>query len=209
MNRFIRLLAGLVLGLLFASCGSQTPPAYFLSHPPDVKTGRQPRHYPVARQGDLTAWLTSDHARSVVDWLYAPGDPTPKYPIVGVIRAASMPTTTPHDGAFLIVSGYDGPLFELWEGTSAKGRLFTGSGWVRVELDQQEAVNTWVRVPGVKIGGWSGYPVVIGDPAYPDAIAGAMWYKSKEHPSLGGATSTRMLKSWLNQLRFSDFVKRP
>lgn len=209
MKLSIRPVLCAAIGLLLGACGNQAQPSYFLSHSPDDTRTRQLRHYPVARQGDLTAWLTSDHARAGGKWLYAPGDPAPRHPIVGVIPATAMPTTTKHDGAFLIASGYQGPLFELWEGTQASGRLFTGSGgWIPVEIHQPESVNTWVRVSRPhKIGGWSGYPVVIGDPAQPEAIAGAMWYKSTTQPMLGGAASTRMLKGWLGKLRFADYVQ--
>jgi len=209
MKVFVRSVLCAALGVLLTSCGNQAQPSYFLSHSPAATSGRQLIHYPVARQGDLTAWLTSDHARAGGKWLYAPGDPAPRHPIVGVIRASSMPATTKHDGAFLIVSGYQGPLFELWEGTHANGRVFVGSGdWIPVEIHQQESVNTWVRVSRPhKVGGWSGYPVVIGDPAQPEAIAGAMWYKSTKQATLGGAASTRMLKKWLGILRFEDYVK--
>ena len=118
-----------------------------------------------------------------------------------------MPEAAPHDGAFLVVSGYDGPVFGLWEGTESPGRLFTGSGWLPVQLKQEEAVNTWVRVSrSQQIGGWSGFPVVIGDPASPEAIAGAMWYRSNIDAGMGGAASTRMLKRWLGRLRLADFA---
>jgi hypothetical protein len=212
MKPLFRAVLGAVIGLLLTACAKQaSQPSYFLSYSPEEYRKRQPIHYPVARQGNLTAWLTSDHARSGGKSLYAPGDPVPKYPIVGVIPAAAMPTKTKHDGSFLIVSGYQGPLFELWEGTYARGQVFTGDGgWIPVEIHQQEAVNTWVRVPRPhRIGGWSGHPVVIGDPARPDAIAGAMWYKSNKKVVEGGAASTRMLKKWLEKLRFEDFVQAP
>jgi hypothetical protein len=196
--------------LLLASCGSQTAPSYFLSHHPQDTGSRPLRHYPVARQGNLTAWLTSDHVSPASDWLYAPGDPNPKHPIVGIIRAASMPEAATHDGSFLVVSGYGGPLFELWQGTEAQASLFTGEGgWVPVTIRQDEAVNSWVRVsPGRSIGGWSGFPIVIGDPENPEAIAGAMWYKSNTDPTLGGAASTRMLKRWLGRLKLADFATK-
>jgi len=210
MSHLIKLTIGIITGLLLAACGSHTKPSYFLSHPPDDTRSRPLRHYPVARQGGLTAWLTSDHASPACDWLYAPGDPDPKYHIVGIIRAGSMPEASKHDGSFLVVSGYQGPLFELWEGTEAEARLFTGEGgWIPVRIRQAEAVNSWVRVsPGRSIGGWSGFPVVIGDPNHPEAIAGAMWYKSNTEPTLGGAASTRMLRRWLGKLKLADFVTK-
>lgn len=196
------------LASLLTSCGGPSGPvAYYLSHHPDDHKSRPLRHYPVARQGKLTAWVTSDHVRTPENWLYAPGDPVPKYPIVGRIRAESMPAAVKHDGAFLIVSGYKGPLYDLWEGTTADGRLFTGpGGWVSVWLEQKPGVNTWVYSKK-KIGGWSGYPVVIGDPAKPEAVVGAMWYRHNQKQQMGGTTSSRFLKKWLGRLDFSDFVK--
>lgn len=195
--------------LLLAACGTHTPPAYFLSHHPSDTRSRQLRHYPVARQGKLTAWLTSDHVSTSGPWLYTPGDPAPKCRIVGNIRARDMPQGVKHDGAFLVVSGYEGPIFDLWQGTDAEGKLFTSSGsWIPVRLHQAEAVNTRVKAPQ-KIGGWSGFPLVIGDPDHPDAIAGAMWYRNNIKPTFGGATSTRLLKRWLGKLRLADFVTNP
>jgi hypothetical protein len=193
------------------SCGSQSAPPYFLSHHPQDTGCRPLRHYPVARQGNLTAWLTSDHVSPATDWLYSPGDPNPKYTIVGMIRAGSMPEAAKHDGSFLVVSGYAGPLFELWQGSAAEGSLFTGEGgWIPVTIRQEDAVNSWVRVsPRRSIGGWSGFPIVIGDPDAPTAIAGAMWYKSNTEPTLGGTTSTRMLRRWVGKLKFADFVTKP
>lgn len=211
MLAIIRLLSCAAVGLLLAACGNQATPSYFLSHHPDDSSSRQLSHYPVARQGDLTAWLASDHVLPASKWLYAPGDSAPKHRIVGVIRARSMPELSAHDGAFLIVSGYAGPLFELWEGTDATGSMFTGSGgWLPVQLRQDMAVNTWVKVSRRhRIGGWSGFPVIMGDPAHPDLVVGAMWYKSNTDPTLGGVTSTRMLKRWLGKLRLADFVDPP
>lgn len=194
----------------FSSCGPHQAPAYYLSHHPADTRSRPLRHYPVARQGSLTAWLTSDHVKAAGDWLYVPGDPNPKYRIIGTIHASAMPERAKHDGSFLIVSGYEGPLFELWQGTEASARLFTGEqGWIPVRIQQGNSVNSWVKVSSRRlIGGWSGFPIVIGDPDHPDAIAGAMWYKSNVEPTLGGATSTRMLQRWLNQLKLADFVTR-
>ena len=205
----MRLLLCAVLGLMLSACGSHTTPSYFLSHHPEDTRSRQLRHYPVARQGDLTAWLTSDHVRPNSVWIYTPGDSEPKYRIVGNIPAKAMPQVAKHDGAFLIVRGYDGPLFELWQGTDAEVKIFTGNGgWIPAVIHQDDAVNSWVKVsPRHRIGGWSGYPVVIGDPNQPEAIAGAMWYKSNLDPQLGGVASTRMLKNELAKLRFADFVK--
>ena len=204
----LRLIAA--ASLLLASCAAHRTPSYLLSHHPDDSHSRPLRHYPVARQGNLTAWLTSDHVKPAGDWLYVPDDPNPKYRIVGTIHASAMPERAKHDGSFLIVSGYEGPLFELWQGTEAEGRLFTGAGgWIPVRIQQGDAVNTWVKVsPRRSVGGWSGFPIVIGDPAHPDAIAGAMWYKSTVQPTLGGATSTRMLRRWLAQLKLADYVTR-
>lgn len=195
-------------GLLLASCAARNPPAYFLSHHPDDTSSRPLCHYPVARQANLTAWLTSDHVGLAGAWLYTPGDPNPKYRIVGTIHSGAMPEAAQHDGSFLIVTGYDGPLFELWQGTDGEGRLFTGpDGWIPVHFHQGDAINTWVRVsPRRQIGRWSGFPVVIGDPAHPNAIVGAMWYKSNTEPRLGGTTSTRMLQRWLGRLKFADYV---
>lgn len=211
MKGFWWVVCGLALGGLLPGCGGGGAPelAYHLSHHPADSSSRQLRHYPVARQGDLTAWLTSDHVSPSQKWLFHPDDPNPRYPIVGTIRAGDMPHGVKHDGAFLIVSGYGGPLFELWEGEAADAWIFTGKGgWLAAKITQLDGVvNSWVRVPeGKQIGGWSGYPVVIGDPRQPEAIAGAMWYKSNTNPELGGATSTRMLKAKLEGLRFRDFV---
>lgn len=197
--------------LLLASCTPHRAPSYFLSHHPDDTRSRPLRHYPIARQGNLTAWLTSDHVKPAGDWLYVPGDPNPKHRIVGTIHASAMPEKAKHDGSFLVVSGYEGPLFELWQGTDAVGRLFIGAeGWIPVQIQQGDAVNTWIKVsPRRSVGGWSGFPIVIGDPDHPEAIAGAMWYKSNLEPTLGGTTSTRMLRRWLTKLKLADFVTRP
>jgi hypothetical protein len=209
MRGMFHLLPCAVAALLLAACAGSSTPSYHVSHDP-ANTGARPQpHYPVGRQGDLTAWIASDHVLPAGRWLFAPGDPATKYPIVGIIRAASMPEGSPHDGAFLVVSGYHGPLFDLWEGVDAPGRLFTGGGgWLPVQLHQPDAVNTWVRVSRrQQIGGWSGFPVVIGDPARPEAVAGVMWYRSNTDPGMGGAASTRMLKRWLGKLRLADFAK--
>jgi hypothetical protein len=208
MRGTFRLLPCAVIAVLLAACAGRSAPSYFLSSDPANTRARPQPHYPVARQGDLTAWVASDHMLPATRWLYAPGDPSTKHPIVGIIRAASMPEGSPHDGALLVASGYDGPVFELWEGTDSPGRLFTGSGdWIPVHLHQEDAVNTWVRVSRRhQIGGWSGFPVVIGDPAMPEAVAGAMWYRSNTDPGMGGAASTRMLKRWLGRLRLADFA---
>jgi hypothetical protein len=204
----LRLIAAATL--LSASCAPHGTSSYFLSHHPDDTRSRPLCHYPVARQGDLTAWLTSDHVKPAGDWLYIPGDPNPKHRIVGTIHASAMPEMAKHDGSFLIVSGYEGPLFELWQGTESKGSLFAGAdGWIPVHIQQADAVNTWIRVSRQRsVGGWSGFPLVIGDPDRPEAIAGAMWYKSTIEPTLGGTTSTRMLRRWLGKLKFADFVTR-
>ena len=140
--------------------------------------------------------------------MYVPGDPNPKHRIVGTIPSGAMPEQAKHDGSFLLVSGYDGPLFPLWQGTEAKGHVFTNSGdWIPIRLHQGNAVNTWIQIARRRpVGGWSGFPLVIGDPNAPEAIAGAMWYKSNIHPDQGGATSTRMLARWLGRLKFTDFV---
>ena len=208
-----RALAIVAFGLAATSCSgpsSSTPPSYFLSHRPENTNTRMLRHYPVARQGDLTVWLTSDHVWPSEKSLFSPDDPSKTYPIVGKIRAKDMPQAAKHDGAFLVASGYDGPLFDLWEGGMADVLIFTGrGGWVPAKLNQTESVNSWVRLYGGRqVGGWSGYPVVIGDPNKPDAVAGAMWYKSNTEPQLGGVTSTRMLKAELKKLRFADFVRK-
>lgn len=210
MSFSTRVLIAAAAGLLLASCAARNPPAYFLSHSPDDTVSRPLRHYPVARQGKLTAWLTSDHVKPAGNWLYTPGDRNPKYRIVGIIPSGAMPEAAQHDGSFLVVDGYDGPLFELWQGTDADGRLFTGAdGWIPAHFHQDNAVNTWVTVSRHRsIGGWSGFPAVIGDPEHPDAIAGAMWYKSNTEPRLGGTTSTRMLKRWLGSLKLEDYVRR-
>jgi hypothetical protein len=205
----VRFWSGACASLLLAACAPHRPPSYHLSHHPDDTHSRPLRHYPVARQGNLTAWLTSDHVMPASDWLYAPGDPNPKYRIVGTIRASAMPERAKHDGSFLVVAGYEGPLYELWQGTDGEGRLFIGpEGWIPVRLHQDDAVNTWLKVsPRRKIGGWSGFPVVIGNPDQPEAIAGAMWYKSNTEATHGGTTSTRMLRRWLGRLRLADYVK--
>ena len=174
-----------MVGFLLVSCGSHTAPSYFLSHPPEDTTSRPLRHYPVARQGDLTAWLTSDHVSPACDWLYAPAIRIPKYRIVGIIHAGAMPEAAKHDGSFLVVSGYDGPAFRTLAGHRKRVPLvFTGEdGWIPVAVRGRIAVNSWVKVsPGRSVGGWSGFPLVIGDPDHPDAIAGAMWYKSSTDP---------------------------
>ena len=67
-------------------------------------------------------------------------------------------------------------------------------------------MNTWVYSKK-NIGSWSGYPVVIGDPASPDAIVGAMWYRRNDNHRMGGVTSSVFLKGWLERLNFSDFVE--
>ena len=202
-----------LFALLLASCApsisSTTPPSYYLSHHPDDTKSRPLRHYPVARQGNLTAWVTSGHVRTPTKWLYRPDDPSPKHPIVGNIGPQDMPADAKHDGALLIVSGYNGPIFNLWEGLNGEGKLFTGNGgWVPVRLEQPEwGVNTWVLSKS-KIGGWSGYPVVIGDPNRPEAVVGAMWYRHNHNQTTGGTTSSRFLKTWIAKLKFSDFVKK-
>ena len=214
MQRIVRFLHPLLAGaslLLLASCApSGPPPGYFLSHHPGDSTSRQLRHYPVARQGELTAWLTSDHVKPSQKWLFMPDDAETKYPIVGNIPARAMPQAAKHDGAFLLAKGYDGPLYEMWDGTDAQVSIFTGSGgWIPGLIHQDGSVNSWVKVSRRhKIGGWSGFPVVIGDPARPQAIAGAMWYKHNLEPQVGGVTSTRMLKKELQKLRFADYAKQ-
>jgi|GEM_PF-6128913 len=210
MSLHFRLLICAVAAMLVSGCGHHGTPSYYQCHHPDDTTSKPLLFYPVARQGNLTAWLTSDHVNPVADWLYSPGDPHPKYHIVGRIHSASMPEAAKHDGSFLIVTGYDGPLFDLWEGTDAEARLFTGreGGWIHVGIHQEHAVNTLVTVSRQHpIAAWSGFPLVIGDPDHPQAIAGAMWYKSNLDPTLGGVTSTRMLKRWLAKIRLADFVK--
>ena len=210
-----RLLMPLLLAcapaLLVSCAGGGGKAAYYLSPPPGTMPARPLRHYPVARQGNLTAWLTSDHVIPSSQWMYAPDSSGTKHPIVGLIRASQMPAGREHDGCFLLVEGYDGPLYELWQGQEADGWLHTGgpSGWIRARLVQEDAVNTWVVVSlPHRIGGWSGYPVVVGEnPEVPVAVAGAMWYKSNTVSTAGGATSTRMLREQLARLRFRDFVK--
>lgn len=195
------------LGLI--SCVSRPVSACYPSHPPSVTTGVALCHYPVARQGKLTAWLTSNHRPKGGDWLYAPNDPSIRHRIVGMIGANAMPSNPPNDGAFLLTSDYSGPIFPLWEGKEASGLLYGGfdEGWIPVALHQADVINTWVKMPGRRIvGGWSGYPVVIGDPAHPDFVAGAMWYRANDDGNFGGATSTRLMKYWVEHLRFADFV---
>lgn len=196
-----------------ASCGPKSVGACFSSSYPGVNRGPELFHFPVARQGAITAWLTSDHRRKAGDWLHAPDGSGTRHRIVGEIRASDMPVGTAHDGAFLLTDTYEGPVFPLWDGQQADGRLYTGSGtgWVSVTLYQESdrCVNTWLRLPGgMKAGGWSGYPMVIGSPSQPTAVAGAMWYKSTSDPSLGGATATAMLRRWVRLLDFSSFVDR-
>ncbi|MDF1712182.1 MAG: hypothetical protein P1U90_08080, partial [Akkermansiaceae bacterium] len=140
------LTVGLVFGLfalILTSCAPSTssslPPSYYLSHHPADTKSRQLRHYPVARQGNLTAWVTSGHVKTSTKSLFSPGDPSPKHPIVGNIGPKDMPADAKHDGAFLVVSGYNGPIFNLWDGLSGEGKLFTGKGgWVPVKLSQAE-----------------------------------------------------------------------
>lgn len=83
-------------------------------------------------------------------------------------------------------------------------------GWVTVRLHQQPgAVNTWLKLPrSMRVLGWSGYPVVIGPPSAPEAIAGAMWYKSNLEDRLGGAASTAMLKHQLEHIHFADHLNK-
>lgn len=202
----------LVVTLFSVSCAPGPMEACFSSSYPGANQGPDLRHFPIARQGSLTAWLTSDHRRKGGDWLHAPDGSGTRHRIVGEIRAAAMPVGSAHDGAFLLTDSYQGPVFPLWEGQQAEGRLYTGreTGWVRVLLYQESArsVNTWLRLPGgMKAGGWSGHPLVIGSPSQPTAVAGAMWYKSTADPSLGGATSTAMLRQCLRRLDFARFVK--
>lgn len=202
----------LVVPLLGFSCAPGPPEACFPSTTPGMTTGPELRHFPVARQGTITAWLTSDHRRKGGDWLHAPDGSGERHRIIGEIRAAAMPVGHPHDGAFLLTDSYQGPVFPLWEGRQAEARLYAGRehGWVPVMLYQESArsVNTWLRLPGgMKAGGWSGHPLVIGDPSRPEAVAGAMWYKSTADPTLGGATSTAMLRQCLRRLDFASFVR--
>ena len=201
----------LAAGVLLQSCGESIAPAYHLTQQPSKVGLRERRLYPVARQGDLTAWLASDHVFAHGEWLYHPDDEAPRYRVVGSIRARDMPRGTKHDGAFVIASGYEGPLFPLWEGESGEGLLYVRKGrWLPVRVSQLDgSVNTWVRVAdGRRIGQWSGNPVVIGDPRRPQAVVGVMWYKSNLTPELGGTTSGRMLRKELARLGFEDFVKR-
>ena len=197
--------------LLGFSCTPGLPDACFSSHPPGMTTGPDLRHFPVARQGSITAWLTSDHCRKGGDWLHAPDGSGRMHRIIGEIRASAMPVGHPHDGAFLLTDSYQGPVFPLWEGRQAEARLYSGREhrWVPVMLYQESArsVNTWLRLPGgMRAGGWSGHPLVIGNPSGPEAVAGAMWYKSTTDPTLGGATSTAMLNQCLRRLNFANFV---
>jgi hypothetical protein len=195
------------------SCEPKTVGCSYSSSDPGVIQGAEFLHFPVARQGAITAWLTSDHRRKGGDWLHAPDGSSTRHRIVGEIRARDMPAGVAHDGAFLLTDTYEGPVFPLWKGREAEGRLYTGreAGWVSVALYQESerCVNTWLRLPGgMKAGGWSGHPIVIGNPSNPSAVAGAMWYKSTLDPSLGGVTSTAMLFHRLQQLDFSRFVNR-
>jgi hypothetical protein len=210
MRRWMRGMLWLSAGVLLQSCGESIPPVHHLAQPP-TPSGAGRRLYPVARQGDLTAWLASDHVLPGGEWLYHPEDPAPRYPVVGSIRARDMPRGTSHDGAFVLTTGYGGPLFPLWEGEACEALLFDGKGrWLPVRVSQLEgSVNSWVRVAdGRSIGQWSGNPVVIGDPRRPESVVGVMWYKSNLTPELGGTTSGRMLRKELSRLRFEDFVKR-
>ena len=203
---FVALIA-VLLGLV--SCAPAPVGACYLSHDPVDTSGPALCHYPVARQGKLTAWLTSNHRQAAGEWLYAPNDASIRHHIIGIIRAPAMPSRPQHDGAFLLTSDYTGPIYSLWCGTESKGLMYGGpeEGWLQVSLHQDKVVNTWVKRPGrLEIGQWSGYPVVIGDPARPEAVAGAMWYRSNSDPSWGGATSTRLMKYWTEHLRFADFV---
>ena len=186
------------------------PSAAYPSYDPTQGKSVPLRHYPVGRQGNLTAWLTSDHRMSSGDYLYNPKDPSIRHRIVGRIRASSMKEAVNHDGAFLLTNDYNGPIYPLWEGAEGKGLLYGGEtiGWIPVDLYHKPGVNIWVASGRAqKIGFWSGFPVVVGDPANPEAIAGAMWYRTNKNHHLGGATSPRMLKSWLGRLDFKDYVK--
>ncbi len=209
-HRLLTLVAPVAVSLGLLACAPAPTPACFMSHHPAATNVPELCHYPVARQGKLTAWLTSDHRRKADDWLYSPQDPSLRHRIVGVIPTQAMPSKPQHDGAFLLTADYDGPIFPLWEGTEAEGLMYSGrtQGWLPVKLYQGKAINTWVKLPGrLTIGPWSGYPVIIGEPAQPQFVAGAMWYRSNTHESEGGAASTRLLKAWLGRLRFEDFVK--
>ena len=191
------------------SCSLGLVPACYWSRQPGDAASPALRHYPVARQGKLTAWLTSNHRRAAGDWLYAPNDSSIRHRIVGTIGAEAMPSGPPHDGALLLTADYTGPIFPLWEGNEATGLLYggDGEGWIPVALYQAEVLNTWVKLPARQnIGGWSGFPIVIGDPARPEFVAGAMWYRSNDDGTWGGAASTRLLKYWAARLRFADFV---
>lgn len=211
------LLLTLIAPLVFLnSCSNVTSPespvfsAAYTSYHPETRPGVTLRHYPVGRQGNLTAWLTSDHRMSAGNYLYNPTDANTRHRIVGRIRASAMKVSVKHDGAFLLTGDYTGPIYPLWEGTESKALLYAGEtkGWIPVDLEQRPAVNTWVITRrSDPIGGWSGYPVVIGDPANPESVAGAMWYRSNLNRRLGGAASTRMLKEWLDRLDFKKFVK--
>jgi hypothetical protein len=208
--RLFTLIAPVAASLGLFACAPTSTPACYPSHHPDDTQAPEMCHYPVARQGKLTAWLTSDHRRAAGDWLYSPADSSIRHRIVGVIPGGAMPSSPQHDGAFLLTADYDGPLFQLWEGTEATGLLYSGrtQGWLPVQIYQGNVINTWVKLHGsLTIGGWSGYPVIIGEPARPEFVAGAMWYRSNSRPSEGGATSTRLLKIWLGRLKFADFVK--
>jgi hypothetical protein len=209
MKPTFSLLLVLITSLLFLnSCSSVSSSAY-PSYNPATQPSVTLRHYPVARQGNLTAWLTSDHRMSSGDFLYNPTDAKIRHRIVGRIRASAMKEGVKHDGAFLLTNDYTGPIYPLWEGSSGKGLLYAGQskGWIPVNLSHDPGVNIWVATRrSDPIGGWSGYPVVIGDPAKPESIAGAMWYRSNENRHVGGATSPRMLKKWLGRLDFKQFV---
>lgn len=208
--RWLKLAAAAIASTAAVSCVPMETPACYSSYDPAVKTGPALRHYPVGRQGNLTAWLTSDHRMAASDWLYSPGKGAIRHRIVGKIHASAMPSRPMHDGAFLLTADYHGPIYPLWEGTEGTGYLYAGfeNGWLPVKLYQGNVINTWVQLPGkMQVGGWSGFPVVIGKPAHPEAIAGAMWYRSNSEPSAGGATSTRLLKHWLGRIRFADYVE--
>ena len=198
------ILLALITSLLFLnSCSSAVSSAAY--HSKNSVDQRGLRHYPVGRQGKLTAWLTSNHRMSDGDFLYNPKDTNTRHRIVGRIRASAMKEAAKHDGAFLLTNDYTGPIYPLWEGSEGKGLLYTtgSKGWIPVNLNQEPGVNIWIATRSSDpIGAWSSFPVVIGDPAKPESIAGAMWYRSNANRHLGGAASPRMLKKWLNRLDF-------
>jgi hypothetical protein len=164
------MLARLVLfiaTLFSASCASGSKEACFSSSSPGANQAPDLRHYPVARQGSITAWLTSDHRRKGGGWLLAPDGSGTRHRIVGEIRAAAMPVGCAHGGAFLLTDTYHGPVFPAL-GRPAGGRqalyregerlgprdALSGVGEVREHLAEAAGVHQGRRLERLPAGDW-------------------------------------------------------